>query len=108
MLAGVAVSNIFSAGIDAVITLFPDALNGYSDFRVGGLENLSMERLIPAFWVILAALVLLFSLAGDLDILLLGSDTAKSIGQAVKTLRLTFLAQASLLAGAAVSFAGML
>lgn len=108
VLAGVAVSNIFSAGIDAVITLFPDALNGYSDFRVGGLENLSMERLIPAFWVILAALVLLFSLAGDLDILLLGSDTAQSLGLAVKPLRLTFLALAALLAGAAVSFAGLL
>ena len=108
VLAGVAVSNIFSAGIDAVITLVPDALNGYSDFRVGGLANLSMDRILPAFWIILAAALLLFSLAGELDILLLGSDTAQSLGLPVKPLRLAFLALSAALAGAAVSFAGLL
>ena len=56
VLAGVAVSGMFSAGIDAVLTFFPDALNGYTDFRVGGAANLSMSRVAPAFWVILAAL----------------------------------------------------
>jgi len=55
VLAGVAVSNIFSAGIDAVITFFPDAVLGYSDFRIGGLTNLSFDKLRPAFWVILVA-----------------------------------------------------
>ena len=53
VLAGVAVSNIFSAGIDAVVTFFPDAVLSYSDFRIGGLNNLSMDRIVPAFWVVL-------------------------------------------------------
>ena len=44
VLAGVAVSGMFSAGIDAVLSFFPDALNGYTDFRVGGVANLSMSR----------------------------------------------------------------
>lgn len=108
VLAGVAVSNIFSAGIDAVITLVPDALNGYSDFRVGGLANLSMDRLLPAFWIILVASLFLFSLTGELDILLLGSDMAQSLGLPVKSLRLALLALSAALAGAAVSFAGLL
>ena len=55
VLAGVAVSSVFSAGVDAVVTLIPDALTGYSDFRVGGLTNVPMSRLIPAAWVVGAA-----------------------------------------------------
>lgn len=108
ILAGVAVSSMFSAGIDAVVTFVPDALNGYSDFRIGGLANVSMARIAPAFWVILAAAVAVLSLSGELDILLLGTDTAQSLGLAAKPMRLLFLALAAALAGAAVSFAGLL
>ncbi|WP_295752067.1 iron ABC transporter permease [uncultured Oscillibacter sp.] len=108
VLAGVAVSGMFSAGIDAVLTFFPDALNGYTDFRVGGVANLSMSRVAPAFWVILAALALALSLAGELDVLLLGEETARSLGLPARRLRLVLLSLAAALAGAAVSFAGLL
>ena len=108
VLAGVAVSSIFSAGIDGVLTFSPDALNGYSDFRIGGVRNLSMARLAPAFWVILAALALALLLSNELDLLLLGRETAQSLGLPANRLRLLLLALAAALAGAAVSFAGLL
>ncbi len=108
VLAGVAVSGMFSAGIDTVLTFFPDALNGYTDFRVGGMANLSMSRVAPAFWVVLAAFLLALSLAGELDVLLLGEETARSLGLPARRLRLVLLALAAALAGAAVSFAGLL
>ena len=108
VLAGVAVSNIFSAGIDAVVTFFPDAVLSYTDFRIGGLNNLSMDRLVPSFCVIAAALIILFSLTSEMDILSLGRETAQSLGLPVKPLRLILLALAAALAGAAVSFAGLL
>lgn len=108
VLSGVAVSNIFSAGIDAVITFVPDALNGYSDFRIGGFANLSMSRIVPAFWLILIALILVLSLSHELDILNLGADTAQSLGLPARKLRLLFLVLAAALAGAAVSFSGLL
>ncbi|MFR1356273.1 MAG: FecCD family ABC transporter permease [Ruthenibacterium lactatiformans] len=56
VLAGVAISGMFGAGIDAVLTVFPDSLIGYSDFRIGGLANLSMGKVAPAAWVILLCL----------------------------------------------------
>jgi len=108
VLAGTAVSSIFSAGIDAVVTFVPDALNGYSDFRIGGLSNLSMARVIPALWVILPALLAVLSLGNELDILMLGADTAQSLGLPARPLRLLLLALAAALAGAAVSFSGLL
>ena len=108
VLAGVAMSSTFGAGIDAVVTFVPDALSGYTDFRIGGVKNLSMARLAPAFWVILIALLIALSLSNELDLLLLGRETAQSLGLPAKQLRLLLLMLAAALAGAAVSFAGLL
>ena len=108
VLAGVTVSSICSAAIDALVTLDPDALMGYTDFRIGGLHSATMARALPAAWVILPALLLVLALAPRLDLLRLGGDVAQSLGVRVKPLRLVLLALAAALAGAAVSFAGLL
>lgn len=108
VLAGVAVSSVLGAGIDAVLTFCPDALNGYSDFRIGGFTNLTIAKVAPAFWLILAALVAALSLSHELDLLSLGGDTAQSLGLPVRRCRLALLTIAAALAGAAVSFAGLL
>ncbi len=108
VLAGVAISSIFSAGIDAVVTFVPDALNGYSDFRIGGLANLSLARIGPAAVIIFAALIAILSLANDLDVLRLGAEQAQSLGLPAKSRRILLLALAAALAGAAVSFAGLI
>lgn len=108
VLAGMAISSMFSAGIDAVLTVFPDSLIGYSDFRIGGLANVSMERVAPAAWVILVCLAIALALANEMDVLALGSDTAQSLGLKVRQVRVILLALAAALAGAAVSFAGLL
>ena len=108
VLAGLAVSSMFSAGIDAVVTFVPEALNGYSDFRIGGLANLSMNRIKPAALLILLALVVIFSMSHELDLLALGSETAQSLGLPARKVRLLLLAMAAALSGAAVSFAGLL
>ena len=106
--AGVAVSGILSAGIDAIVTFRPEALNGYSDFRIGSLANLTMQRITPAFWVALCALALLFTLTNELDVLMLGQETAHSLGVKTGRMRVILLALAAALAGAAVSFAGLI
>lgn len=108
VLAGVAISNLFSAGIDAIITLVPDALNSVSDFRIGGFTGVTMSQLGPAAAIIAISLVTVFSLAHQLDILALGTDTAKSLGLAVGRMRVVFLVLAAALAGAAVSFCGLI
>ena len=107
VLAGIALSGMFSAGIDAVVKIVPDALNGYSDFRIGGFSNLSMERIAPAFWIILAAMLAVFALAGEMDVLALGEETAQSLGLSAQRVRLVLLGCAAALAGGAVSFAGL-
>lgn len=108
VLAGVAVSGVLSACIDAIVTFFPDALTGYTDFRIGSLAGLTLPGLGPAAVVIAAALVLLFTLTNELDVLMLGQETAHSLGLKAGRMRIILLALAAALAGAAVSFAGLI
>ena len=108
VLSGVAVTSIFGAVTDAVITFCPEALNGYSDFRIGGFGNISLAKLFPAAWVILCALIAVILLSNELDILMLGRETAHSLGLRVRPLRLVLLSLAAALAGASVSFSGLL
>ena len=108
VLAGVAISNLFSAGIDGVVSLVPEALNGVSDFRIGGFSGVTMARLAPAAVVILVAMMGIFAMNIQMDVLSLGSDTARSLGMNVRLTRLILLIFAAALAGATVSFAGLL
>jgi iron complex transport system permease protein len=65
-------------------------------------------RLIPAGVLICVALAVVFSLGNELDVLALGEETAQSLGMPVKTVRTWLLVLSAMLAGAAVSFAGLL
>ena len=108
VLAGVAVSGIFSACIDAVVTFVPDALNAYSDFRIGGLAGVTMPQLLRALIIALPAFAAVLSLHTELDVLMLGSEQAQSLGLNSKKMQVVFLFLASALSGAAVSFSGLI
>ncbi len=108
VLAGVAVAAVFAAMIDAVVTVFPDSLIGYTSFRIGGLANVSIKNILPAMYIIIVAIIILLCMSNEIDVLSLGNDTAKSLGLRVKPLRIILLALGAALAGAAVSFAGLL
>ena len=108
ILSGVAVNSLLNAGCEAVTTLIPDAGIQSADFRIGGFSAVSQIRLVPAGILILAGLCLLLTLCNELDLMMLGEETAQGLGLSVKKMRIVFLTAAALLAGAAVSFAGLL
>ncbi len=108
ILSGVAMNSILGAVTDGITTLVPDAAMLSGEFRVGGFSAVAHTRLAPAAALILAALAVCFTLCNELDVLALGEDTAQSLGLSVKKSRPLFLLLAALLAGASVSFAGLL
>lgn len=108
VLAGVAVSGILSAAIDLVRTVFPDVAVGANTFLVGGLSGVTLAQLGPAALCVGAGLALAFACGPSLDILALGEDSARSLGMHVPAMRFVLLFTASLLCGAAVSFAGLM
>lgn len=108
ILGGVAVNAILNALSEAVTVLIPEAGMLAGDFRVGGFSAVSWPRLLPAAALIAAALAALFSLCSTLDVLSLGDETAQSLGLRIRPMRTLFLVLAAMLAGAAVSFGGLL
>lgn len=108
ILGGVAVNSFLNALSEALTTLVPDAGVLSGDFRVGGFSSVVPARLLPAGILICCALVLVLSLHNDLDVLALGEETAQSLGMPVRKMRTLFLILAAMLAGASVSFAGLL
>lgn len=108
ILGGVALNSILNAICESVTVLDTDVAMLSIDFRVGGFSAVSYTRLLPAVCLILAALAVLFTLCNELDVVTLGDETARGVGLAVGKYRMVFLVLAALLAGAAVSFAGLL
>lgn len=108
VLAGVAVNAILHALTEAITTLVPQIAMMSADFRVGGFAAVSHTRVIPAAVLIVLSLTALLAMGNELDVLSLGDETARSLGMPVKQMRVLFLVLAALLAGSAVSFAGLL
>ena len=107
-LVGITISSILTAGINLIKTIFPDSIYNTHGFLVGGISGVSMTKLSPACWLIGLGLLAALLLARDIDVLNLGEDTAASLGMNVRLSRFLLLMLASLLAGSAVSFAGLL
>lgn len=108
ILCGVALNSILNAVSESVTVLDTDVAMLSIDFRVGGLSSVSYGRLVPAMVLIILALGVLFTFCNELDVVALGDETAQGVGLSVHRYRVFFLVLAALLAGAAVSFAGLL
>ena len=94
VLAGIAITTVFGAGKNTILLVDPDAYIGSSTFLVGGLSGVGLVAALAG--------------AAKLNILSLGDEAAHSLGVNVRAVRLGMLAVAAVLAGAAVSFAGLI
>ena len=107
VLAGVAISSMLSAAIDAVSILFPEAALGAGSFMVGRLSGVTVAALkVPALLSLLAGAGA-FAMSYELDLLTLGDEVAQSLGLSARAARNLLLTLAAVLCGAAVSFAGL-
>lgn len=108
VLSGIAITTVFGAGMNTIMIVAPDAYIGSANFLVGGLSGVLMRDLWwPAAYIVMG-LVVAFLCGRLLNIMSLGDDTAHALGMNVRACRLGMLALAAMLAGAAVSFAGLL
>lgn len=108
ILAGVTVSSILTACMNTLKLLFPDAAVGSTTFLLGTLSGVTTAQVQRALPWLAAGFVLAALLAADLNVLQLGEDMAAGLGLPVARVRFAALLTSALLAGAAVSFAGLL
>lgn len=108
ILAGIAVSSILTAGINTITLLFPNTVAGASGFLLGGFSGVTLSSVRQAGGYLLIGAVLAALLASDLNVLQLGEESAAGLGLSVGRVRFLSILAAALLAGAAVSFSGLL
>lgn len=108
ILAGVAVSAFFGAGISTLMVFYSDRLHGTIDFLVGGLAARSWPQVTTILPYTLFGLTVALLGARKMNLLVLGDRTAKSLGTRVELTRLAMTVTATLLAASAVSVVGLL
>lgn len=108
VLTGIAMSSILGAGMNCMMILFPDAYIGASTFLVGGLSTVTLKSLEIPVWYVFVGFLLAMLMRRELNIISLGTDTARSLGMSVGRTRFFLVLTAAILAGAAVSFAGLI
>ena len=108
VLSGVAVSSFLNAMMSALELMHIDLAVNVKVFMNGSLANIHFSQLALPAVLILAALCAVCFLARSLNILMLGDEVALSLGVNSSRLRLLLLLFASLLAGCAVSYAGLI
>lgn len=108
VLSGVAVNSLLNAATDLIYTFDADSLARSNGFRIGGLSGVNTSVLIPAGIGILIAVIITAGLHNEMEVLSLGDASAKTLGLPTAFYRFVFLALAAVLAGASVSFAGLL
>ena len=108
VLAGVAVSSLFTAGTNALMTFFPDRVSGVLGFMVGGLSAITWQDVKMVLPYTIIGVSLIMFLPNKLNILMLGDEVAIGLGLDVEKTRFMFIIISSLLAGSAVSVVGLL
>ena len=108
ILLGVAMNSLLGAVSDTIVTFLPDVGAMSNDFKVGEFASVTYQKLIPAAILILITVAVLLTLTNELDVLTLGQDNAAGLGMNTSLMRTLFLLLASVLAGCAVSVAGLL
>lgn len=101
-------SELFGAGISAILVFFSDRVHGALTFMNGSLSSRSWGEVHIILPYTIIGLILAVLFADKLNILVLGDDTARGLGLNVELTRLGFTALAALLAASAVSVVGLL
>ncbi|MDO5015431.1 MAG: iron ABC transporter permease [Eubacteriales bacterium] len=108
ILAGVAVNTILGAGNKILLSLFPTRIHGAVDFMVGGLSGTNWQNVRMITPYVLFGLVAVCLMTPQMNILMLGDELAAGLGLRVERTRRWLIILSALLAGAAVSAAGLL
>ena len=110
VLAGIAVSAFFSAGL-GVLKYLADPLSQLPEITfwlLGGLYSTTWERLLPVIPVVLSGVIVIYLLRWRINILVLSEESAFSLGTQPGRERMLLLVAAVLPIAAVISIAGMI
>lgn len=106
ILAGVAINSILGAGMTTIMLLNSEQVQAVLPWLAGGLGGRSWPHLWTILPYALAGLAVSVFLIKSANLILLGDEVAKLLGNRVERSRLLLIVVATFLAGAAVSVSG--
>lgn len=107
LLAGVVVGVLLTALADLLVLANPEALRGQRVFMIGSTSFLGWDAAAALALGLLLTLPAALLLARVLDALVLGEDSARSLGLALPRLRMALVALLALATGCAVAQVGL-
>jgi iron complex transport system permease protein len=107
LLAGVAVGVLLTAAANLVLLFSPEALRGKQVFLLGSTSYLDATNAVLLAMALAIALPLSMRLARVLDALVLGEESATSLGLPLPRLRAALIALLAVATGTAVAQAGL-
>ncbi|WP_168123998.1 iron ABC transporter permease [Paenibacillus sp. HB172176] len=107
VLAGIAINALLGGVMNAIMVLNPDRIQNVIPWLSGGLSGRSWPHLGFMLPYAAVGLALVPFAARTVNLLMLGDQSAAALGQHVERQRFLVISLASLLAGAAVSVAGL-
>jgi len=108
ILSGLAVSALFGALNDAIRTFFADSLGNVSGFLVGGFNGCSWDSFFMILPFTVVGVTVCAFLPSAMNILMLGDETAASLGLRTEFFRFVLIVVSSLLSGAAIAVCGLI
>ncbi|WP_408956557.1 FecCD family ABC transporter permease [Natroniella sp. ANB-PHB2] len=108
LLAGIAIASFLSAVVSLLMFFNDDSIQQIIFWTMGSLANSSWQR-VEMIWIyIFVGYLIIHFLAKDLNIMLLGEESAQSLGVEVEKIKKILLLAGALLAGAAVAGSGVI
>ncbi len=108
LLSGIAMSFLLSSLISLLMTLNREHVEKIIFWTMGSVSAASWRHVIISAPVILLGSIFFTVFSRDLNLMLLGEDSAKNLGIEVEKLKKLLLVAASIVAGAAVSVSGII
>ena len=106
LLSGIALSYTFSALISFILFFYNDKSHMILSILMGQLWGTTMDEVLISLTVLIVGGVILFFFGRDMNILLLGDETAQTMGVNVKRSKYIIIVFMTLLTAVAVAFVG--
>lgn len=108
LLSGIAVSSLLSSLVSLMISLNRDQIERIIFWTMGSLGSIKMSQLEVVYIPILLSILVFLFFSRDLNVMLLGDETATSMGIDVKVLRRILLLAATIATSFSVSISGII
>lgn len=108
LLSGISISFLLSSIISLIMTFNRDAVEKIIFWTMGSVSAASLNQVIFLFPVIIIGFLTIYIFSRDLNIMLTGDDTAKSLGVEVNTVKIILLITCSIVTAACVSVSGII